>query len=220
MSIRRIKQESQISLTNLQFSTAEEIIPIHLFRYNSTINQLIKTKEIDESEVDGEIVTWDDFWKARNNKIRAYSDCINTLIQKEELLKFHNREFQIEINAKEKISLNLKPNKYDFSILPLNEQVDLLKLVVKTKETLYNAPISIIQTNSEVNSQQSTPTPSNKEGGLNIDLIRQETVTEVFQTSINRNPTARLQEALMRIAAIKFKDAGATLDESEEKMID
>lgn len=218
MIIKRIKTEGTVESTTLQFDKASEIIPIHLFRYNSSINKLIKAKEIDESDVDGELITWEDFWKARNDKIRAYLNCIQTLIQKEELLQFHNKDFLIELNTKETITIKESSPKYNFDKLTLTELIELFELMKRTKAESKNAPIGVFHAKTATLIPEATQSSSNSEKP-NIELIKQETITEVFKSSLNKNPTARLQEVLMRISALKLKEAGANLDEEEEQLI-
>lgn len=212
----KISREGRLINSSLQFISAEEIIPIHLFRYNQLINQLINVKEIKESEVDGSDITWDHFWEARNNKIRAYLDCIQTLIQKEELLQFHRKELKVEWNIEENILIN-QTEQYDFEKLSLDESVELLELIKLTKINEI-VPVGVIQTNTASLAPNATESLIAQEKP-NIELIKHETVTKVFETSINKNPTTRLQETLKRIAAEKMKEAGANLDDGEKQLI-
>lgn len=212
----KISREGILSKSSLQFLRAEEIIPIHLFRYNQLINKLIDVKEIKESEVDEKEITWDDFWKARNTKIRAYLDCVQTLTQKEELLQFHRKELKVEWNVEEKVLIN-QTEKYDFGKLSLDEKIEMLELIklTKTKEFV---PVGVLQTNTVSLTPEVTESPSVDEKP-NIELIKHETVNEEFKASINTNPMARLKEILIRIAAMNLKEAGANLDEVENKLI-
>lgn len=214
----KISREGILSKSSLQFLRAEEIIPIHLFRYNQSINKLIDVKEIKESEVDEKEITWDDFWKARNNKIRAYLDCIQTLTQKEELLQFDRKELKVEWNVEEEITMKDTKPKIDINKLSFDEQVQLLELIKLTKVNELT-PAGVIQTNTASLTPETTESLT-MEGKPNIELIKHEAVKEVFKTPINNSPTARLKEALMRVAAMNLKEAGANLDEEEKKLIE
>lgn len=215
--INQISQEGTVKHTSLQFMKAEEIIPIHIFRYNRMINLLINTKDIEESEVDGEVITWDDFWKARNTKIRAYLDCIQTLTQKEELLQFHNKEFTVEWNLEETVEIKEKVSRPDFSKLSFDEKVELLELMKKAKLDENNLP-AVIQTNEETKTD-TVDVNHEVTDEVNITSIKHENVQEAFKASVQTDPKARLQEAIMKIAAKKLSQAGANLDENERRLI-
>ncbi|OYU53822.1 MAG: hypothetical protein CFE25_17155 [Chitinophagaceae bacterium BSSC1] len=216
--IYHIVQNGRITSNSLQFDLAEEIIPIHLYRYNYQIQQLLKVKEIPEDKVDGDQITWKMFFEARNRKIKAFSDLINTLTQKEELLQFHNKSIEIEWNKRE--TIKIKKSRYFLEQLEFKEQIELLEYIKKSKKcVLY--PTGVVVSNQQLVSQFNTNNPQLTESVKpNIESIRIEELKDESQVgNVKSDPVKKLKSILDKLAAEKFKEAGGTLDSDEEKLI-
>jgi hypothetical protein len=217
--IRTIEKHGKIKSSFQQFTSVEEIIAIHLWHYNAQVNSLMKTKDIDESKVDGEIVTWKHFYAAREKKIRAYVDCLNTLGQKEELVQLINSNLTVEINTKNSIIIKDAEPKFNVTKLTFEEQLELYEGLKEARKVGDNL-ISVIQANT-----------ANKNEAVEVDNLIVETpnIQQIKQVQLpsvelkipvtNFDPTIRLRQSLERLAAEKFKEVGGTLTEEEEKLI-
>src|SRR5437868_238000 len=109
-----------------EFTRANEVIAIHVERYNSQINRLLTVTDY-LKELSGS-VDRREFYRAKERKLKAYTDCINTLYQKERILQFHNTGFQVEI-IEEKIEIHQSINPYDITHLSFEEQLELYQLI-------------------------------------------------------------------------------------------
>lgn len=209
-----------IEIKNSQFTKAKELIPIHIDRYNRQIKRLIETKEINEDEVDGEDITWEQFWNARNRKIAAYSDCINTMIQKEKLLQYHNKDFVIEYNVEETVEVRDVKPKIDISKLTLEEQVELYQLFKKAKKD-ENELLSVIQTNSEAK-QVTVDVEHQEVERPNVEQIKQIKLPEPpYRSPVTASdPTVKLRETLAKLAAKRIQEVGGNLTDEEKKLLD
>ena len=207
----------ELSKEHNEFVKAHEVIIIHLQRYNSQIKRLLEVCDYTEADLLSGHVSQNQFFKAREAKIRAYSDCINTIIQKEKLLQFHNSGFEIEV-IHEKVEIRSTRSGYDISRLCLEEQVELYELMKKAKKS--SNEIAAIQFNKveeiiiEDAEYEVCEVP-------NITYMKQEQLPETPSAfSITSNdPTIRLRESLERLAAKRFKEAGASLTEDEKRLI-
>ncbi len=212
---KAIINQGRVKDTSIPFDSADEIVTIHLYRYNREINKLRKTKEIDQKRVDGKLITWKMFYTARNNKIKAFNDLINTLIQKEELLSFHQREFFVDIN--ETVVIKTTPASVIVENLKFEEQLELLKLMKKMKDE--NELIGIRQNSTENNKTEVDDSKQLAEKPNIEDIKHKIQPTQVINKPDYRNPTAMINETVMRVAAKRIREAGGTLDIDEQKLI-
>lgn len=218
MAIDSIMKEANAEIVSSQFSKAEEIIPIHLKRYNKNIKDALAIKEIPEDEVDGEVITWEDFYKARNRKIKAMIDALAALLQKEELLQFHNKDFVIEVNTEETIEVREKVKKLNIHKLPLDKQIQLLNLYKKMEKKDFE--LTDITGTMEVDQVVTEDVEAEVVELPNVHKIEQEKLPEPIKRSsiTGADPTIKLRESLQKLAASRFKEAGGTLTDEEEKL--
>lgn len=219
-AINTILSEANRLITEAQFSKIEEIIPIHTKRYNNEINRLIETTDFTEDDVLSGITDWEGFYKAREKKIKAFNDCVNTLVQKERLLQFHNKDFVIEYNVEHTIKeVEKKQPKVNLKNLSHDERVMILKMIMKMKES--ENDILAITVTETVDKQVTVDGEAEVIEKPNIDEIKIEErpiPIEKSQVTIH-DPVKRLKEHLKIKAAEQFKQAGGTLTDDEEKLI-
>jgi hypothetical protein len=211
--------EGKLKSNFIQFVSGEEIKALHTFRYNSLANRLIATKEIEESKVDGETITWKDFWEARKKKVGAYLDCISTLVQKEELQGLHNKDLVIDVSFVEKVEVIEKKPSIDIKQLSFEEKIRLLDLIKKTKKN----QIELFGITGCTNTEKAIVSIEHEDvEGLNVTMIKQieQPVEEVKRTITISDPTIRIRESLAKLALQKIKDAGGNLTEEERLLID
>jgi hypothetical protein len=219
-AIDTIMKEANALVTSSQFSRAEEIIPIHINRYNQNAKMLIEVKDILEDEVDGETITWEAFYAARNKKIKAYDDCINTLRQKEELKQYHNKDFVIEVNTEETIEIRETRNRrIQIEKLPYDEQVEMMEMMMESLQD-ENDLLAIVS-KPEVEGEVTIDVEAEVVDVPNIQFIEHEKLPEPPKKSLvtAADPTVKLRESLQKLAASRFKAAGGTLTDDEESLI-
>jgi hypothetical protein len=219
-ALTSILQEANAQIISSQFNKAEEIIPIHVSRYNRIAKDLLATQDFDDLIEAGEDPDPDRYWALREKKERAYSDCINTIKQKEELLQFHNKDFVIEMNTEETVEVRDAKPEIDIGELSFEEQVELYEFFKKAKKTDMELA-AIVQNTSSVQQEVTEDVQHEVVEPLNIDFIKQEVLPVVEQKAkiTASDPTVRLRESLHKLAAQRFKDAGGTLTDEEEKLI-
>lgn len=217
-AVRSIMDAANVIINNSQFQKTEEMMPLHLSRYNSLIKALKATKDISEDQVDGEIVTWKDFYRKREEKIKAYENCITTLFQREKLLKFHNKDFLFKWTKEEVVEVKEVEKKITITKLELAEQIELLNLIKKTRKDendlgaiiagQIEAKAEVVDIEHEVVEQP------------NIEQIKHLQLPEPPSSvkTTYHDPTAKLRESLAKLAAGKFKEIGK-LTEDEEQLI-
>lgn len=209
-------------IVNSQFSKSEEIIPLHINRYNRQIKRLLETKDGDDllANADDEVVIDPEtYYKLRDKKIRAFSDCLDTMKLKEELLQFHHKDFVINYNLEEEVKIKDSPLKINLDKLTLEEQVELYQLIKKARKSENElAQIILNTTTSEVIEDITHEEVVEKP---NIDQIKiEEKEVEIKKLPITSvDPTIRLKEALARVAAKKLREAGATLTDEENELL-
>lgn len=207
-------------IVNTNFSKAEEVIPIHVARYNNQVAKLLATRCIDISEVDGCIVTWKEYYMALEKKINAYMSAIQSLFQKETLLQYHKDDFIININTEETILIKDVKPKIDLSKLTFDEQVELYELIKKSRQD-ENEIVGVIQPNKEtlelIEEVKEIPAEI-----PNIQFIKVEQQPALpYRSQVTAaDPTVKLRETLARRAAQRFKEAGGTLTAEEEKLLE
>jgi hypothetical protein len=204
---------------NNDFIEASQVIAIHIERYNRQIDRLLAVLNYSIDDVHNKLVDRREYYKARERKIKAYMDALQTLSQKEKLLQFHNTGFQIEI-IEEKIVVNQYHSKYDLSKLNFDEQLRLYNLMKIAKRTAIE--ISSIKLSTKEDEQQQQVTDIEYDEVPNIEKIQKEELPAPSQTGgvTAADPTSRLRQELKKMAARNFKEAGAILTEDEEKFIE
>jgi|GEM_PF-6127343 len=199
-----------------EFSRPLEVIPIHIERYNKQIQRLLAVSDHSKDDISRGSVSKKEYFRAREERIKSYNDCLNTMFQKERLLQFHNSGFQIEV-VDETIQVNIKKSKYDFSNLSVEELSRMNHLLTKAKKNEFEL-IGITANQSQSNQVTDTVNLDNHiEERANIEDIQHE--DPPIEPTIPLLPSQRLKVALDKLAATKFKEAGAKLDTEEEDLI-
>jgi hypothetical protein len=200
-----------------EFINSIEVIPIHTERYNRQIARLLAFEDYTKEDL-RKGIDKAEYYKAREQKIRAYSDAINTMIQKERILQFHNSGFQLEV-IEEKVEIRKSKDALDFDKLTVEELVKLLNLIQKTKsDTKYLAPIIL---NNSISRIEQVQEKRELNEPVNIELIKHEDPPENMDMSLpfKIDPVIKLKENLNKIAANRFKEVGGNLDKEEERLI-
>ena len=199
------------------FVKVQEVIAIHLSRYDGQIQKLLQVKDYSKDEVISQKIDQKTFFRARERKIKAYNDCIATIGQKERNLQFHNAGFQLEI-VEERIEIKAK-SKYNVHLLSHEQLVKLYYLILKAKESQELIP-SISHNQQKIVDKVLLPIDQINEG-TNIDFIKQEAIPNDLAVKVEQksDPTRKLKESVERLAVQKFKEAGATLTEEESQLL-
>jgi len=217
-ALTEILSEAKRIIKDSQFTEVRDIISIHTDRYNKLISKLISTRDGDDlSEVEGKGIDVDRYYRMRERKIKNYLDCIATMVQKEELLQYHNKDFVIEINTEETITLKDSKPKYDIKKISFDERKRALNYMLKMKKTA-NDLLAITQGNNghvetiDVTHQVIPEIP-------NISFIRNEASPIANIVALNRDPLVRLKEIQAKLVAKRIKEVGGTLTDEEENLI-
>lgn len=225
-AINTILAEANAEIVASQFSKAQEVIPLHIARYNRIIEKCLAVQDADDMYTEEEaeemlIENPKQYWYLREKKVRAYSDAINTLIQKEELLQYHNKDFNIQINIEEETEINqiIRPS-IDVSRLDFEEQLQLLELMKKAKKNDFDL-LAITQgeqakEEDKIIEAVVTSVPKANVEDIKIEKLPEPPVKSIVTAS---DPTIRLRQSLALLAAQRFKEAGGQLTDDEEKLI-
>lgn len=217
-AIDTVVNEAHAYISQQQFNRSEEMIPIHLSRYNKQIQRLRAVEDYTAEDVARGITDWEGFYKAREKRIKAYLDCAATSLQKEELLGFHRKGFVLYYNRERTVEINNNTPTFNEEKLSFDEQVELLQLVRKARRD-ENELLAIITVNKEEEGvtidveHEEVETP-------NVEQIKQETLPVPPKRSIitANDPSIKLRESLKLLAAKKFNEIG-TLTEDEKKLL-
>ena len=201
-----------------EFRKIIEVIPIHVERYNRQVKRLLSVQDYDKADLHRNDVDKREYYRAREEKIRAYNDCINTMIQKERVLQYHNSGFELEV-IEEKVEIRKAKDFYDITKLAFEEQVELLRLMQKAKrDQNFIAPIDTSNALIEVKQTEEIQEANEV---TNIDLIKHEEPPESTELILpfKIDPVSKLKENLNKLAANRFKEVGGKLDQEEERLI-
>jgi hypothetical protein len=217
-SLDKIIEHANALIRSEFSSKAKDIQVLHTRRYNENINNLLKIEELNQDDIDsdkeGEI-TYEAWLNSRNKKIKAYDECIKSMMQKENLLQMNSDSFVFEINEEVNVEVKETKPKYDFSKLTLEEQVELYELV-KLARVGDNEMHSIIERKRD-EVVETIDVVAEVVQTTNIDQIEQKhTSPEVPKLPFVVDPTAKLKEMLKREAAKKLQEIGSHLDEKEK----
>ena len=223
ISINKISKEARMEATSMQFASREEITPLHIHRYNTAIKRSLETKDINEDEVDGKNVTWEQFFAARNRKVEAFNNCIQSMIQKETLLQFHNPNFVIDINIEHSVKFlekRKKEGEFNVELLTFDELKRMYEYYKKVRLG-EDEVLGIIQANTDTQTKiEDIGHEEIEEANIKaIKLIELPVPVRPNQPATNCSNQI-LREKLQMIEAAKaFKKAGMTLTDEEEELI-
>lgn len=192
---------------------------LHINRYKKEINRLLKTEELPESEV-GRSITYEQFIASRNKKVSAYFKCMQTMKQLEDLYQITSDTSILELN--EQININVDPPKDkwpNIDKLSFEELLELHELIQKAKKKDYE-PQGV---------KEALLAPQNIIEDITHEVIEDVNLKQIKQVQIEPKPTTasnyinpnyKLREALKKLAAKSFKNAGSKLTEEEEGLIE
>lgn len=197
-------------LSNRQFTGLNEVLAIHLHRYNVRIQKLLSVQDPDDLPAEErKLLSPTRYHAMRQAKIRATNDVVGTLQQKEELLQFHNEGFELEINNEETIELKESKPEIDILKLTLAEQVELLELFKKAKVSYKELP-SVTSVNDSEDTIENDCLIIDEE--LNINKIQLEEQKEASDfLPFKTDPKTKLLDADARAAAKAFETIKTTL---------
>lgn len=217
-AITAVISDANNEIVNGQFRKASELALQHRQKYDTIIRHCLATEDGDDKIDRGEKVDSDTYWKLREKKINAYSACLLALYQKEDLLQFHNDNFQIDINEEETIQVKEVKPKIDLSKLTLKEQVEIYYLMKKGRKDdneLLGITLNTVQAEQKVEDVEAVEVIEN-----NVEKIKQEQLpAPPYKSPVSAaDPTVKLRETLQKLAAARFKEVGKLTDD-EEKLI-
>lgn len=103
---------------------SDTVIGLHVTRYDRDIKEILNRNFNRYSEA-----------VKVKMKIGAYLDLLNILYSKEKLLQLHNKKVVFRLNQKKTTVVREVTPKYDISNLTLQEKIDFLELINKSKKT-------------------------------------------------------------------------------------
>lgn len=188
----------------------EEVISLHVARYNKTIHSLRNIDDILSDEDSNKYIT---------KKTRALHLLLDTLFQKERVLGIHKRGFRIEINNE--LIVDKREEKLDANLnaLSFDEQVELLELIQKSKIDNNNL-LDIMPTSEiEVIDVPHEEVKDNEDDDVNINRIK--TIKKVVENKqedsrVVEDVYIKMRKSLLKIAKETLKNKGAKLDKYEE----
>lgn len=202
-----ITHNANAHIANEHLSSRRQVTSLHIARYNKEINRLLQVKEITTSPKT--------LAKTRKAKIEAYLECLDVMFQKESLLQFHRKDFEIEINTEEEIEIKEKKFSYDISKLSLTEQVELYELIKQAKKN--ENEISGIINNARSNEVTEDIEVEVIEEKPNVESIKR------IEQKVEDTPAKDLNEVSDKIINTykeiiknKFKAIGADLNNEKE----
>lgn len=177
----------------------ETTIGLHLRRYDKDIQQLLTIQPRTSN-----------FAKSNEIKTNAYIQLIDLLGQKEKLLGFHSRSFNIKINNETNVKVIQKSSKYDLTKLSVDEKLELMNLLNKAK-ILNKESIGIIPNPKKlIQEVQDVDYVDVTNESINIDSI------EKFGEEKKYLP----EKVVMPIVDAKFKLAQALKERAQKAFIE
>lgn len=185
-------------ITEEYLKKGDELIGLHLSRYNKDINSILLRdyKKYDEDA-------------RERKKTYDFFNLLDILSQKEKLLGLHNKNFTVKIFQQNNLTINqkTKTNKYNLDKLSLHEKIELLELISLTKQ---NREVGIIKMSREVEKEKI------EEAVVVVEETNVEKIEIVKEATIDSLPPPTLltiQEKirlkLEEVAREEFKKAGS-----------
>ncbi|MBC7948981.1 MAG: hypothetical protein H7Y42_13940 [Chitinophagaceae bacterium] len=206
--------EAREILMNEHSHKPADIKLLHVARRNRMTAKLLATKELD-----ADLVTSKRWLDSRNRKIRASSKALELLSAIESLLEISfERNTTVEVLHEVNVSLN-SPEKSNLYVtrLTFDEQLELYHMMLKAKVGRVE-PVGVREIDymgNIIEDIEAEVLPTNVE---HIKLINAPVDSTTERTS--SDPTLRLRERLKALAAKKFHQVGAHLDDTEQKYFD
>lgn len=187
----------------------ETTIGLHLRRYDKDIQNLISIQPRTSN-----------FAKATEIKTLAYLQLIELMGQKEKLLGFHSKSFNIKINNEVNVKVIQKPSRYDLSQLSFDEKIELMNLLHKAKILDSDAVGIIPNPKKNLETIQDIEYIDVTDESINISKIEKIGEEKKFEQPVSILPMidakAKLAQALRERAKKVFIDAGSKTAENDD----
>lgn len=154
--------------------------------------------------------------KAVELKTNAYLRMIETMGQKEKLLGYHAKNFNIKINNETIVTVKEKKKKWNLEKLSLEEKIELLRLISKAKRS--DSEVYGIVLQGEQAKTEEVFIKINSQKAIGSENINQINPIYVSQKTSNKEPITLLSaQDSLRLALIEqakkaFKNAGSQDD--------
>lgn len=224
-AIDSIVRDARRQIKDSQITNRETIRGQHISLYNGQIKRLLATKDADDLLEEAKILGEDppegmDYFKLQQRKEIAYNEALNTMRQKEELLQYHAKDFEIDLNEETNITFKETALKVDISKLSFDEQLELLELGLASKKG--EDELAGIKYLSEEEKSETVDAEFEVVAEIpNVTLIKQ--VDPEGEPVKIRKPTGEvfnnLQAIINKVAAKKFGEVGNLTDE-EKKLLE
>lgn len=217
---QEIISEAQSIISGEHSTKKEDIFSLHLRRYNNQIRKLLDTEELDANEI-GKTITFRQWELSHERKIKAFLKALATMKQKEVLMMLTSDATVIKMNDEVIINTNVQEPQPSFNLdaVTWEELVDFYQLLEKSKVREGDVPQSVKQANTAPISE-AVQIATQPEEQVNIEAIKHEIKALPDNSQPSIDPTKKLRENLMRIAVQTMKDAGAKLNQQEQRLLD
>lgn len=210
--INKIVNEANKRLSDEYGKDKNEVIAIHVQRYNKDIVNLLDC----ESEIDASDMP--DFMK-KNKKITSYYQALSSMFQKEKVLQMHSKSFQIFISNKVNYQVVEEAPTYDLSALTMEQKTDFLRLILKSKKNDIEMGSVILRTEAK---QEETIDVQHEEvkEEANITKIKKVVPKQIDPPQVGTallDAKNALKRALEKAAIKEFKKAGSTTVQQDAK---
>lgn len=225
---------------NRVVTASKTVTAIHIERYNRRIKQLLAVEELDydnifwptnanglivdengnlTDELPGENqITYDAWLYSRNRKIKAFDLALDTMLQKERLLKITPDILSIVFNETIEINIREKKKQPDWTKLSFEKQVRMMEIMQQAR-----------QQGDEIPSVTAAAIEDQVTEDIVHEVIEEANITKIAQTLLpppvpepitSFDPTKRLKEKMRIMALKRLMEAGAHLDAAEQKLLD
>ena len=217
-TLDKIMAEANMFIADEYNRKNSDAINIALFRYNQEITRLMAIEELPEGEI-GKKFSYETWMDSRRRKIQACFDCLQTMAQKEDILQFHNKNFQINYNKTLTVKQVIKEPDFNLDAVTWEELEDFYNLMDKARVD----DNEILSVQSVVSEEKQTTEDIQAEivEGANVEQIKHEVKEIPYVSSLtNADPTKKLRQSLAKIAAKTMKAKGGNLDQYEERLLE
>lgn len=230
--INKLVSEANRRLTEDYGKNKNEVIAIHVERYNRDINGLFR--KVDELKVrvekleemvmksPGNVELWAELQSCKNQIVTAQYQILSTMLAKEKVLQMHTKSFQIFINNKVNMEVVHEVNNFDLSKLTIEEKIDFLNLLLKSKQNDFEVGTVILR---DENKEQTIDVEHEevKEDEPNINKIERIEAPPEINMGIPgmalQQATDKLAQALQMAALKELKQAGSKSAENDEYIL-
>lgn len=208
-AILELLAEAKSEITKDFAKDREYIVGQHVKRYDRDIQRLLHYMPRTSNPQ-----------KAVELKSNAYLRMIDTMGQKEKLLGYHAKSFNIKVTNEQVITVKEKKKKYNLDVLTLDEKIELLRLISKSKRSEDEQYGIVFNTDAvkteEVKFVQISSTPKVIDNINQILPIHVDKVPPSRPFVTLQSAQDKLKQALIDQAKKAYKQAGSQ-DDSLDK---